>query len=375
MTNANSSQSFDLWVTDGGPAAVTRRVILEPIEGPEAVIFPPTFTLKDTHAERRAKAGQDVPGLFFNSKGEATGYNIDELPPIEPSGRPTRVCQIDSVGSQANRIEPLFAKPPYDALVPQVVIEAGEHTVNLLEAGHRAADAVVRCSSIGPKLDKAMKAIKIKGDATLLAQLAPTSLVFGFWDSRETQVKMPRIVRSVIRAFDVDVLRRSAQYSTTAGVILDGEKVEVTTKGKKAERGFAHVPAVHTHGGVLVRGEIRRDAILNLAALRSIHGADEDATTKLRRYILGLALVAFTANQETALREGCELIPALDDNGQPKETTKLVTADGQRTEFDLTADAALNFAREAAKVFGVGKGGKFPFDKKAAQEDLKKGKS
>ncbi|MGO9108695.1 MAG: hypothetical protein ACLP9L_05630, partial [Thermoguttaceae bacterium] len=33
--------------------------------------------------------------------------------------------------------------------------------------------------------------------------------------------------------------------------------------------------------------------------------ADENMTEKLRRYILGLALVALTAEQETYLRQGC----------------------------------------------------------------------
>jgi CRISPR-associated protein Csb1 len=360
MAEAQTSDRFDQWLSDSGPAAVTRRSYLEPIEGPDAVIFPPTYPID----------GQDK-----------AGYNIDEVTVTDGPDNQQRtinVAQIDSVGSQANRLEPLFIHNPDDPeqnkdrwpLVPQVVIEAGEHKVNLLEAGHRVADAVVRCSSLGEKISEAMEAMK-KGNATPIAKLAPTSLVFGFWDSRETQVKMPRVIRSVIRAYDVEQLTRSAQYSTTAGVILDGENVEVTTKGKKAERGFAHVPSTQTHGGILVNGEIRRDAILNLAALRSLHGPDADSTTKLRRYILGLALVAFTANQETALREGCELIPALDEAGQPKASTHLVGADGQRESFELSEATALAYAQDAANAFGVGEGGTFAFDKEKATKELK----
>jgi CRISPR-associated protein Csb1 len=34
--------------------------------------------------------------------------------------------------------------------------------------------------------------------------------------------------------------------------------------------GFRHAPAAGTHGGVIVRGEIRREAILSLVGLRAI---------------------------------------------------------------------------------------------------------
>ena len=55
--------------------------------------------------------------------------------------------------------------------------------------------------------DEAQKAFKLfldTGDASALAKLAPTSLVFGVWDSRDTQAKLPRLVQSVIRAWDVE---------------------------------------------------------------------------------------------------------------------------------------------------------------------------
>ena len=45
-------------------------------------------------------------------------------------------------------MEPIFKREPYNSLVPQVIIEAGERRVNLLDAGHRAADAIVRFSGL-----------------------------------------------------------------------------------------------------------------------------------------------------------------------------------------------------------------------------------
>ena len=56
---------------------------------------------------------------------------------------------VDSVGAQANRLEPLFKQPPYSELVPKATVRIGEREVDLLDAGHRAADAVVRFSDDG----------------------------------------------------------------------------------------------------------------------------------------------------------------------------------------------------------------------------------
>jgi CRISPR-associated protein Csb1 len=50
---------------------------------------------------------------------ERSPYNIDTL------SDGTRVCTIDSVGSQANRMEPIFKAPPYSQLVPQIDIAYG----------------------------------------------------------------------------------------------------------------------------------------------------------------------------------------------------------------------------------------------------------
>src|SRR6185437_7672761 len=89
-----------------------------------------------------------------------------------------------------------------------------------------------------------------KGDASALAKLAPTSLVFGVWDSRDTNEKLSRIVQSVIRAWDVDVLHRSAQYNPpldySALDIYSNEVkagAERNSKSDQAQRGFVHVPA------------------------------------------------------------------------------------------------------------------------------------
>jgi CRISPR-associated protein Csb1 len=334
---------YDAWLTDDGPAALVIREHLTPVEGADGVLFPATYA-----------AGENFPG----------GYNVDG----ESGG--TNVCLIDSVGSQANRIEPLFAKPEYAGLVPQVVVQAGDKAVNLLEAGHRAGDAVVRCSALQKELRDAFQAV-LRGDAEPLAKVAPTSLVFGVWDSRDTQAKLPRLVASTIRAFNVRVLTRSAQFVPAAEYIERGLLEETTDKKRRdayAERGFIHVPASGTHGGVIATGGVRRDATLSLVALRLLTaGKDDGRTLALRRYILGLTLTAFTSAPSGYLRQGCLLVA---DPEKPREFVEVYN-DGRRVPASVTHYDAKMFAFAAAKAFVVGPDRDVRFDTELAKQDVK----
>ena len=340
---------FDHYLASRGPAALVIREYLIPVEGADGVLFPPTYA-----------AGDGFPG----------GYNIDTALNGE------NIVLIDSVGSQANRIEPMFAEPDYAPLVPQVLIKAGTKTVNLLHAGHRAGDAIIRCSALQQELQDAFKKV-LSGDASALAKIAPTSIIFGVWDSRDTQAKMPRLVSSTVRAFNVTKLTRSAQYvpatDYVAGGLLD-EPTDKTTKDSYSERGFVHVPATNSHGGIIAKGGIRRDATLALTALNLIHsGPDKDATLNLRRYILGLALVAFTRLPSGYLRQGTILVS---DPDNPRKTDE-VYPNGERKPCTVTHDAALDYAKEAAKAFGVGPNRDEQFDAERARKDLqgKEGKA
>lgn len=334
---------FDRYLADDGPAALVIREPLMPVEGREGVLFPATFA-----------AGDNFAG----------GYNIDGNPDGE------NVCLIDSVGSQANRIEPLFAGEKYQKLVPQVVITAGkEEEVNLLAAGHRAGDAIVRCSTLQEELQAAFRSV-LKGDAGPLAKIAPTSLVFGVWDSRDTQAKLPRLIASTIRAYNVRRLRRSAQYipaiEYVARELLD-EPADKATRDAYAERGFIHVPATGSPGGVIATGGIRRDATLGLAALRLLHaGKDVEKTKALRRYILGLALTAFTAPAASYLRQGCLLVR---DPEAPREFVE-VESSGERKTATVTHEEALAYATAAAEAFGVGESRTVPFERDRAKADV-----
>lgn len=325
------------------PAAIVLREYLTPVEGKDGVFFPPTFAA--------AENAKEFPG----------GYNINDL------GNGENVCLVDSVGSQANRIEPMFAAGKYATLVPQLVVEAGQKRVNILEAGHRAGDAIVRCSELKDELQSAFQSLK-KGNAMPLAKLAPTSLVFGVWDSRDTQAKAPRLLAATIRAFNVAKLTRSAQYNPAVEYVEEGLLDDTEDKDALkaySERGFRHVPASATHGGVIAKGDIRREVTLQLAALRLLRGTTEDETKKLRAYLLGLALVAFTKPAVGFLRQGCNLV--LDD--ARTATPQVVYPDGRRKDFGLAHGTALAFAEKAAEAFGVGQGKTVRFDTRLAKDE------
>lgn len=348
MTESLTDSQFNALANGrDGPVALHLRQSLMPVEGPDSVIFPPTYA--------------DV------------GYNIDML------SDGTKIATIDSVGAQANRMEPVFlparmGEPdnPRSRLVPQVEIAYGnEKSVSILEAGHRLGDALIRSTELKDRARAAFEAHLDREDAAPLAKLAPTSLVFGVWDSRDTQAKLPRIVQSTIRAHDVDVLTRSAQYNPALDYAelevfsdTERERAEGNPKNPLAQRGFVHVPAVGTHGGVIARGPIHRDVTVNLIALRRLDGNEGQS---LRRYILGLALVAATAPMDGFLRAGCLLVQDPDQAA----VWQSVARSGHRSPFELDEDAALRYAEVAADAFGVGASCRVAFDKNLAVRDTK----
>lgn len=342
-----ATDALNGWAGDrAGPVALHMRQKLLPVEGEDAVIFPPTYAIDGKYVIDRLSDG-------------------------------TKVAQIDSVGSQANRMEPLF-KDTYPDLVPQIDIKLENgRKVSILEAGHRLGDALVRSTRDLCDLAKsAFEAFDLHGDAEPIAKLAPTSLVFGAWDSRGGHAKLPRLVNSVIRAWDVDVVNRAATYIPPVDYSAfevfgesERKRAETDPKNPLAQRGFVHNPA-HDVGGIVVRGGIYRDVTVNLVALRALKGTNDQL---LRRYILGLALVAATDPQDGFLRQGCLLTP------DPAEAAswQCVARNGTRTDVSLTAEGAVRYAQQAAAEFGVGKSAVYEFDKALARADVqaaKKGK-
>jgi CRISPR-associated protein Csb1 len=230
----------------------------------------------------------------------------------------------------------------------------------------RRAKATIRSTALQKEAQEAFRDFLDRGDAARIAKLAPTSLVFRVWDSRDTQAELPRIVQSVIRARDVTELKRSAQYNPALDYAAlkvfseeDKQKAEGKPESPLAQRGFVHVPAVEAHGGIVARGPIQRDVTVNLIALRRLKGENSVA---LRRYILGLALVAAVEPIDGFLRAGCLLTP--DPNSDAK--WEIVGCDGGREAVAIERGVASDYAQTQASTKALGKGPDRPVTFEAA---------
>ena len=374
-----NKKTIQSWATDPeGPVALHLKQTLTSVEcidteKDKCVIYPPTYA--------------DI------------GYNIDEMRDA------SKVALVDSVGSQANRMEPIFIRDEADQekwLVPQISVKINDDTtLSLLELAHRGADAVVQSTKeLAPKLQEAFLKLKKTGNATDLGVIAPTSLLFGVWDSRGgSGEKRPRLVRSVIRAWDVEPLHSAAQFNSVWKTLNEEDQTELkkeakTQKVKLSVKGFADAPSIFRDtkvsqikdgtfnpearvlGGVVVNGKIEREITINLVALRGLQGGSEEETRQLRCYLLGLALTAATAEIDLFLREGCHLRYTGEDQWFS------VPRRGQPEAIDLTSERASEaisqFTKEAAKPFqskwkeAIGDSFDFKFDIKQAKALLKK---
>jgi CRISPR-associated protein Csb1 len=368
MTDPKSAagQELDRWAEeDSEVVALYLRQRLLPVEGADGVLFPPTYA--------------DI------------GYNIDEL------ADGTRVATIDSVGSQANRMEPIFMREPYSDLVPQISIRLGENSRrSLLELAHRAADATVyACPGLAQDVREAFSDLA-SGDAWKLCCLAPTSLIFGVWDSREGGLKRPRLVRSIIRASGAQVFHAAAQFNSIWKALGRDQQAELEAAAKAArtklsDHGLADAPATfrklgpgaargipeyrdgspnparRTLGGITAE-RITREVTVNLAALRSVPSRP-DRRRPLRRYLLALSMLAATADQDLFLREGCNLRIA------DEEAWVAVPRRGEpMTAGKFDTGGLLAYARAAAEPI---RGGwpsetEFRFEMKEAKKLLKR---
>jgi CRISPR-associated protein Csb1 len=361
MNGALNSEMLD-GLVDGrnGAVALVLKQKLVPVEGEGGVIFPPTYA--------------DI------------GYNIDTL------SDGTKVATIDSVGSQANRIEPIFRQGEFAKLVPQIEInlkgktkkdeDAKDILRSIFDLAHRSADAVVKSS---PTLDRlispAFEELR-NGNAGPLCAIAPTSLIFGVWDSRGgSGEKRPRLVRSLIRGWDVEPLSSAAQFNSIWKQLDENQQKELAAEAKSkkvklSNQGFADAPAIfrkvgdkaavhlteYRHGsanperrvlgGVIVRGAIERTVTINLIALRTICGSLPGGVVNdhnIRRYLLSLALIAATTDQDLYLREGCQL------RYSSQDIWHQVPRRGDLIPIDLSSQAAqntiLNFANAQAEIF------------------------
>jgi CRISPR-associated protein Csb1 len=305
------------------PAVIRVIESLEPAGGMEFPVFPASYA----GVGDNDPPVYDLSGIVYGNVQETTrgkGRTTVTRPQILRAER----CTLDSPQSQANRTEVAFIEDAdLQPLVPQALAriprqEGRNHAESVLRLPHRIADFRVRGSDKRESVKSAIAEFA-SGNALTLLQLMPTSIVFGFWDSRgeRPQPKHARILLSRIDAFDVVPCRRHALYSGPysadefAVAVLERPAVGKEEE-KMGELGYKSVPSEGL-GGVLVKGKIERLAIISLTDIARLNcrneGGDVDPkkTNAARRYVFALAALAEAYPRSTGshrLRSGCELV-------------------------------------------------------------------
>lgn len=388
MSDPTLTQYDHLLKDDADVAAIVIRERLRPVQGARGVFFPPTFA-----ATGRGKSDYQI---------DRFGPRADDPEGAQKDGVIASRCTVDSVPSQANRLEARLLKYSGTS-IPKVTISGsrvGQGSIDLLEVGHRVGDAVVRYSKVkvtnngkeeekeGFETFEAALQAYVKGDAAPLAKLAPTSLVFGHWDSRDsatkksTQSKARRLIRSEIVAFNVQKVTKRSQYWSSIDPEVSQELEQILKEAKEAAQedpnsknpasqlGMTDVPAPETPGGVIAFGPIERTAIIALSGVRAlatfkpatdsgvteidanktiaansapaatcdsgVTEIDADKTLALRRYLFALALASAADPGVWDLREGCILV---------RESKK----ENEKTVADPTAFTAVTVKHSGAE--------------------------
>ncbi|HXM45350.1 MAG TPA: type I-U CRISPR-associated RAMP protein Csb1/Cas7u [Bryobacteraceae bacterium] len=322
------------------PAVIRVVESLEPAGGMEFPVFPASYAGDG----QNAPPVYDLNGVEYGPEVEVIHGKDRDRHRREPVR--ARQCTMDSPQSQANRTEIAFLEDEeLQSLVPQASVtipraEGKRESESVLSLPHRVADFRVRLSDKQGEVEAAINAFA-DGDSLKLLRLMPTSVVFGFWDSRGkgTQPKHARILMSRIDAFDVVPCKKHALYSGPYSkdeferVVLTGNELSATVqeetdsdaeeaksvaarRKKMAQLGYTAAPSEGL-GGVLVQGTIERLSLISVTDIARLRCLDGDAgaqkalTNAARRYVLTLALLAEGHPRATGshrLRSGCELL-------------------------------------------------------------------
>lgn len=319
------------------PAAIRIVETFEPAGGKQIPVFPASYA----GATDQSPPVYDLMGIEYG-EGEDT-VRIKNGTTKIPRIISAKMCAIDSPQSQANRMEPAFLEcedlqtviPQAQAVIPRLEQGAESSVLNL---PHRVADFRVRLSDRASEISTAIAAFS-KGDCLPLIRTFPTSLIFGFWNSRgedEQGVKHARILLARIDATDVVPCRRHSLYSGPYSKDEFGQAVlqrDITKEEaeKLSKEGFSAAPSEGL-GGVLVSGSIERLSLLSLTDIGRLNckvpdqasGGDadnaepplpwstaEELSNAARRYIFALAALAEGHDRSKGshrLRSGCELV-------------------------------------------------------------------
>lgn len=319
----------------GGAAAIRSITKLEPAGGPGDKVFPPTY-VKDGRTQ--------------------TKYAMEER---ILDGRKVQTVLLDSVASQANRMEEALLEGwrRGELKIPIVQVDfsteadiADLDRITALQAPHRIADALLRDSVLDGTPFRATSIGASFGDsrpthATGMYKYCPTALVFGCWDSTGPKgglgAKFQRSLVSEIVGYDVVAGVKTASRIDPAGIERKGgtvyeskanpnewtvfEKEAAQEKGKpklfsrKGAEGKGTPatvnhgnipPSIDTEAGGVTMDHAVQTTVLSLAGLRrlrfqtSTEGARlpdakrDEVETAARTALAALALAAIVYQRE-----------------------------------------------------------------------------
>lgn len=365
----------------GPGVGIRARTSLEPLGGPGDKVQPPTYGVSD-----RADTKYALETRTFG-------------------GETTRTVVLDSVASQANRLELalLEATRDGDTEVPVVSVDfsgiAGLEDldrISSLEASHRVFDAILRDSLLGDRLFRlsdvgvAITEASVKNAAGLF-RYSPTTLLFGGWDSTGPKggkgAKYERALTSEVIGTGVEVGVRTSSRIDAVGIekvatiyrsdgggtqpdwTLDPAEALTTSKkpveARPSEINHGNVtPSIDTRAGGVTVKEITAITVLSFIQLRRLRfpvdadGARLDGEARRTAEVaartalaaLGLAAATLAFEEGFDLRSRCVLVPTADIRFE------LLQRGGTSTELTLERDSALALldeARAAAVAAGL----------------------
>lgn len=338
------------------------------------------------------------PPTYATEKNATTKYAFEER---HIDGRTVKTVLLDSVASQANRMELslLDAFREGELELPVLAVDFSQtpelediHEITTLEAPHRVADAIFRDSYYQGKLfrysDLGKSFVDAKPSfATPLYRACPHALVFGIWDSTGPKgglgAKFARLMTSEIVGLDATAgVKTSSRIDPLgiqkqAGVVYvaadqeegwtlqesaaQRDKNKVVKKGDGAPSEIVHgniAPSLETTAGGVTVSKAVRTAVFSLAGLRQLRfptnvkgellqgDALRNGQHSARVVLAALALVALAHSHRVGydLRSRALLVPT-----EPLRLQALPADGSDATSFTLSPENALDLYRKALK--------------------------
>jgi len=285
----------------GNASGFRSRLRLQPAGGEGDKVFPPTYA------------------------GAVYAMEMRRLPGYE---EPVRCVLMDSVQSQANRIEEALQDAVDESRIELPVVEVDFNDIPIvdlgsddeglfepigritsLEAPHRVADAILRDSELNGvlfrKTDEGRKLSQATlRNATPLFELCPTALVFGIWDSTGPKgglgVKFQRALVSEIIGVDASLgVKTSSRMDPLAIQLKAGPAYE----GKDGEWTLNKDEARQEKKKPVLEGKDGKPSEINhgnIAPSLSDTGKDPLGDGSQRQYLAGGVTISY-AEQTTVL--------------------------------------------------------------------------